>query len=95
MGFSREQQYLTDLEVRTGIKCLMPNLSDTNLKKAVRYLQVKGPLTPIKLLEAFEFEDEEGETFDEDWLEIIFKKLAKKDCSEALVHEFEVFFIYL
>lgn len=90
MGLSRDQGPITDLEVRNGLKHLMPDLSDISLSKAMRYLQSKGPLTPVKLLELFEFEDE-IETFDQDWLNVIFRKLAQKECAEALQIEFEVF----
>ena len=91
MGLSREQGPLNDLEVRVGLKRLMPDLSEINLSKALRYLSSKGPLTPLKLLEFFEFE-EETETYDQDWLNLMFRKLAQKDW-KSLASELEVFFI--
>ena len=89
MGLSREQGAITDLDVRNGLKRLMPDLSDISLSKAMRYLQSKGPLTPVKLLELFEFEDG-SETFDDDYLNVMFKKLAQRDCAQVLQAEFEV-----
>ena len=90
MGFTREQGPLNDLDVRNGLKRLMPDLSEMTLSKALKYLQSKGPLTPIKLLEIFEFEDA-TENVDEDYLNIMFRKLAQKDYN-SLALEFEVIF---
>ncbi len=89
MGLSREQGPLTDLEVRLGLKRLMPDLSEISISKVIKYLSSKGPLTPLKMLEGFEFE-EETETYDQDWLNLMFRKLAQKDW-KSLASELEVF----
>lgn len=93
MGFTREHGFLSDLEIRNGLKSLIPNLSEENLRKAIRYLQNKAIVTPLKLLEVFEFEDE-GESFDEDWMDMMFKKLAQKGVADELVKEFEVYILF-
>lgn len=91
MGLSREKAFINESEARIGLKRLMPDLSDNSLSKGIRVIMSKGPLTPTKLLEAFEYR-EKGEYFDEDWLNQIFRRLSEKDW-ESLSKEFEVSFL--